>query len=374
MNINELLREAVLRKASDLHLKIGLPPMMRIWGELFPLHTARNEKEEDIYACPALAEADIKSLAIQIMPQVETKLLASNGEIDFSFRSAEDIRCRVNIYFQENRMAIAMRIIPPSVPTVNALGLPRTVGRMAGQKRGLLLVTGPSGSGKTATLASMINHINSERRCHIITLEDPIEYIHFSKKSIINQREIGTDSLSFASALRSALRQDPDVIQVGEMRDLETISTAITAAETGHLVLATLHTIDAPQTINRIIDIFPPYQQEQVRVQLANTLVGVISQKLLKRSDDSEGRVVATEILKTNNAIRNLIREGKIYQIYSLLQTGIRQGMHLMDSSLQKLHKRGLIDYETAMENAIDPESLGKMLDTASEAEAVSKT
>jgi len=373
VDINELLGEAVRRKASDLHLKIGLPPMMRIWGELFPLHIEENEREEDIYACPVLVEADIKCLATQIMPQVETKLLASNGEIDFSFLSGGEIRCRVNIYFQESRMAIAMRIVPPSIPTISALGLPRAVGRMAEQKRGLLLVTGPSGSGKTATLAAMINIINSERRCHIITLEDPIEYIHFPKKSIINQREIGTDSLSFASALRAALRQDPDVIQVGEMRDLETISTAITAAETGHLVLATLHTIDAPQTINRIIDIFPPHQQDQVRVQLANTLVGVISQKLLKRKD-GEGRVVSTEILKTNNAIRNLIREGKIYQIYSLLQTGIRQGMHLMDSSLKKLYKQGLIDYDTVMENAIDPESLGKMLHTLLETEAVSKT
>jgi len=258
-------------------------------------------------------------------------------------------------------MGLAIRVIQTKVPQISTLGLPDIVTRMTLRPKGLLLVTGPASSGKTTTLAAMVDLINEERQCHIITLEDPIEYLHSHKKSIINQREIGSDSESFPSALKAALRQDPDVIMVGEMGDLETIAMAITAAETGNLVLASMHTLDAPQTINRIIDVFPPNQQEQIRVQLANTLVGIISQRLLPRKD-GKGRVAAVEFIAVTPTIRNLIREGKVQQIYNVMQTGAKSGMRTMDNHLQHLYEKGLIRGEDALENATDRASMSRFM------------
>ena len=287
------------------------------------------------------------------------KIFKEKGEVDLSYSRRSLGRFRVNIYRQRGSVAIALRILNSKIPSFASLNLPSVIKDFTLYQKGLLLVTGPTGSGKSTTLASFIDMINEQRSCHILTLEDPIEYLHQHKNSMVNQREIGQDSTSFAAALRAALRQDPDVILVGEMRDLETISIAITAAETGHLVLATLHTVDAVQTIDRVIDVFPPHQQQQVRIQLANTLIGVIAQRLLKRKDGS-GRVPAVEILVSNPAVRNLIREGKIHQIYSVIQTGRRQGMQLMDSHLEELYRQGIIDRQTALENATDPETLAK--------------
>ena len=252
-------------------------------------------------------------------------------------------------------------MISTTIPTIDSLGLPETVKTLTRRSRGLIIVTGPTGSGKSTTLAAMIDLINEEKFCHVLTLEDPIEYLHSNKKSIINQREIGRDSKTFPNALRAALRQDPDVILVGEMRDLETISIAITAAETGHLVMATLHTMDAPQTVERIIDVFPSNQQDQIRVQLANTLAGVISQRLLRRQDGT-GRIAAVEILVSNPAVRNLIREKKVHQVYSFIQTGAKYGMQTMDNHLQELIEKGLIYAEEAMEHAVDTESMARFL------------
>ncbi|HPU00475.1 MAG TPA: type IV pilus twitching motility protein PilT [Bacillota bacterium] len=346
--INTLLEKAINLKASDLHLSAGLPPIIRIHGELYPL--------EDY---PPLDPDDTEALAGQVMDERKEKIFKEKGEVDLSYSRRSLGRFRVNVYRQRSSVAIALRILNSNIPSFASLNLPSVIKDFTLYQKGLLLVTGPTGSGKSTTLASFIDMINEQRSCHILTLEDPIEYLHQNKNSMVNQREIGQDSTSFAAALRAALRQDPDVILVGEMRDLETISIAITAAETGHLVLATLHTVDAVQTIDRVIDVFPPHQQQQVRIQLANTLIGVIAQRLLKRKDGS-GRVPAVEILVSNPAVRNLIREGKIHQIYSVIQTGRRQGMQLMDSHLEELYRQGIIDRQTALENATDPETLAK--------------
>lgn len=283
------------------------------------------------------------------------------GEVDFSYAVQGIGRFRVNIYNQRGSASMALRTVPLRVPTIDDLKLPDTLRKLADNKRGLILVTGPTGSGKSTTLAAMIDHINKTRSAHVLTLEDPIEYLHRHDKSIVNQREIGLDSETYANALRASLRQDPDVILIGEMRDLETISTAITAAETGHLVLSTLHTTGAVATVDRIVDVFPPNQQEQVRVQLASVLQGVVSQQLLKRADDN-GRVAALEILLCNSAIRNHIREGKSHQIMSSIQTGRKVGMIAMDAYLAELYKKNLITHDDALSFAMDRDFLSRLL------------
>lgn len=287
------------------------------------------------------------------------KELDEIGEIDFSYSSPGIGRFRVNAYKQRGSYGMALRVIPLTIPTMESLGLPKVISDIARLPRGLVLVTGPTGSGKSTTLASMIDQINRERACHILTLEDPLEYLHKHKKAMVNQREIGSDSASFASALRGALREDPDVILVGEMRDLETIGIAITAAETGHLVLSTLHTNGAAKTIDRVIDVFPPHQQQQIRVQLASVIQAIVSQQLLPRSD-GKGRVGAYEIMIATPAIRNLIREDKIHQIDTSIQTGAKLQMQTMDSSLIDLYTRGLILKDVALTQAINPEDMKK--------------
>ena len=350
----QLLQKAVEQKASDLHFSVGLPPVLRLHGELLPLeHSPLNPEETE-------------ALSKEIMDEEQLAIFSDKGEIDLAYSASGLARFRVNIYRQRGSVAIAMRVISTDIPTLSSLNLPSVIEKFTAYQKGLLLVTGPTGSGKSTTQASLIDLINQQRNCHIITLEDPIEYLHQNKNCMINQREIGQDSEKFETALRAALRQDPDVILVGEMRDLETISTAITAAETGHLVMATLHTVDAVQTIDRVIDVFPPHQQQQVRVQLANTLVGVVAQRLLRRKD-GRGRIPAVEILVSNPAVRNLIREGKIHQIYSVIQTGARQGMQLMDSYLEALFRRGEISRQSALDNANDPEELSRVLARAQE-------
>ncbi len=302
-----------------------------------------------------------RQLAKQILSKEQFDLFENKGEIDFSYNGAEVGSFRVNVYYQRGAVGLAMRVVSKQIPSLLSLGLPETVATLARRTRGLILVTGPAGSGKSTTIAAMLNLINEETACHIITLEDPIEYLHVHKKSIINQREIGSDSKTFPGALRAALRQDPDVIMVGEMRDLETISIAITAAETGHLVLATLHTVSAPQAIERIIDVFPPNQQQQVRVQLSGTLAGVISQRLLRRRDE-KGRVVALEILISTPAVRNLMRESKLHQLYSVMQTGTRFGMQTLDRALQELYKDNLINAEEIRKHAADLDAMERFL------------
>ncbi|RJX28005.1 MAG: type IV pilus twitching motility protein PilT [Dethiobacter sp.] len=330
MDIDDLLRQAVDRKASDLHLTVGAPPILRLNGALTPVNTLPLKLE------------DTRALAEQMLNKEEYNSFQEKGEVDLSYSITGVGRFRVNIYRQRGTVSIAARVLNTEIPTISSLGLPEILCELVKSPKGLILVTGPTGSGKSTTLAAMIDYINENSALHILTLEDPIEYQHKHKKSIVNQREMGADSKSFPNALRAALRQDPDVILVGEMRDLETTAIAMTAAETGHLVMATLHTIDAPQTIDRIIDVFPPSQQQQIRVQLSNTLAGIISQRLLPRKD-GKGRVAALEILVSTPAVRNLIREGKIHQIYSVLQTGSKFGMQTMESHLQHLYDKGLV-------------------------------
>ncbi|MCD5401101.1 type IV pilus twitching motility protein PilT [candidate division NPL-UPA2 bacterium] len=348
MNIDKLLHETVERKASDLHLTVMRPPTVRVNGELLPLDY------------PKLGSENTAAFAQEIMTEEQWADFQERGETDFSYSIRGLSRFRVNVFRQRGTVGLVMRTINTEIPSLDKLGLPEVVHSFAEKKRGLILVTGPTGSGKSTTLASIVDLINKNRTEHILTLEDPIEFMHRHNKSIVNQREIGTDSTSFALALRSALRQDPDVILVGEMRDLETISIAITAAETGHLVMATLHTVDAPQTIDRIIDVFPSHQQQQVRVQLANTLVGILSQQLLQKTGG--GRVAAVEVLVANPAVRNLIREGKIHQILSTMQTGGKLGMVTMDASLKKLYDAGQISREDTLTYSIDQVQMEKLL------------
>jgi len=330
VKMHGLLEMAVDNNASDLHLTVGVPQVMQIYGKV-----VLSEMER-------LTPESTKNLAAEILSQEQLSLLEEEGQVDLSLSLAHIGRFRINVFKQRGSVGLAIRLIPYKIPPFEELNLPPVIRTLAEKESGFILVTGPAGSGKSTTLAAMIDIINSQRSCHIITLEDPIEFLHSHKKSIVNQREIKTDSQSFSAALRAALRQDPDVILVGEMRDLETISIALTAAETGHLVLSTLHTKSAPQSIDRIIDVFPPHQQQQVRIQLANTLVGVVSQRLLPRVD-KQGLIPAVEVMISTPAIKNLIREGKTHQIYSSIQTGSKYGMQTMESSIQDLFERGLI-------------------------------
>jgi twitching motility protein PilT len=347
--MEDLLREAVTCGASDLHITVGIPPVLRISGTLVKMDK------------PPLSPLDTDELLKSIITAEQRENFLQLGELDFSYAVVGFSRFRVNAFKQRGTTAIAVRLITEQVPSLDQFGYPEIIKTLARKPRGLILVTGPTGSGKSTTQAAMLDLINNERSCHIITLEDPIEYLHRHKKSIFNQREINFDSKSFSTALRAALREDPDVILVGEMRDPETIATAITAAETGHLVFATLHTNDAAQTIDRIVDGFPPYQQQQVRVQLSLALQGIIAQQLLPRLGGS-GRVAALEILVVTPAVRNLIREGKTHQLVSILQTGAKSGMQAMDMSLRDLYRRGLISYEEAQSRAIDPETFIKLV------------
>lgn len=349
MRIDHIVDEGVRRVASDIHLTVGIPPTLRINGDLIPFG---DEK---------LTMEDTEDLVRQALTENQFAVLQERGELDFSYSSPGKGRFRVNAYLQRGSFGMALRIIPLDIPTMQQLGLPGVISDLTRLPRGLILVTGPTGSGKSTTLATMIDQINRERKCHILTLEDPIEYLHKHGRSIVNQREIGSDSQSFTSALRGALRQDPDVILVGEMRDLDTISIAITAAETGHLVLSTLHTLGAAKTIDRIIDVFPPYQQQQVRVQLSSVIQAVISQQLLPKAD-GKGRVAAHEIMISTPAIRNLIREDKIHQIDTSIQTGGKYRMQTMDSSLIDLYNRGLIRKDVALTQAINQEDIKKYI------------
>ncbi|QED48800.1 type IV pilus twitching motility protein PilT [Cytobacillus dafuensis] len=333
--IEYLLRAAFELKASDLHLTVGVQPIMRINGELKK------------YGKEILKPDETEGMAKAVIPDRMWTHFKDKGELDFSYGIPGVSRFRVNTYHQRSCISLAIRVVPTKIPSIDELELPNVLRKISEKPQGLVLVTGPTGSGKSTTLASMIQYMNNTMRKHIITLEDPIEYLHKHGNSIIDQREVGFDTMNFANGLRAALRQDPDIILVGEMRDLETIQTAITAAETGHLVLGTLHTSSAPATINRIIDVFPPSQQPQIRIQLASVLVAVISQRLFRR-EDKQGRKAATEILMNNAAVGNLIRNEKIHQIISIMQTSRAQGMHTLESSINDLVHAGIISKEAA--------------------------
>ena len=346
-DLNTILVESVQQKASDIHLTVGRAPSYRINGILAPIEGER------------LTPQMLEELLMPILDVRHRGELQEKGQTDFAYAIPGVGRFRVNVFKQRGTLASVMRSLPFRIPEPQSLGIPDCVVEMTSRKRGLVLVTGPTGSGKSTTLASLLDVINKNYPYHIITLEDPIEYLHRHDKSVVNQREIGSDSGDYAQALRAALRQDPDVILVGEMRDLETISTAITAAETGHLVFSTLHTIGADKTIDRIIDVFPPNQQQQIRIQLASVLECVVSQQLLKKADGS-GRVAALEVLFANNAIRNLIRESKTYQIASIMQTSKRSGMQTMDDAIYDLFMRRVIFPEEAVTYAQDPVAMNK--------------
>lgn len=336
MEIRDLFLMCIEKGASDLHITENEPPILRIDGRLMRTNLGILDKQ------------DLKKMIYGLLSNFQKEIFERELELDFSLAMPGLDRFRVNIHLQKGSVEGAFRRIPLEIPTVEKLGLPQIIIDLARKPNGLVLVTGPTGMGKTTTLASMINLINNERECLVTCIEDPIEFIYTNKKSIIKQREVNLDTHSFAQALRRALRQDPNVIVVGEMRDLETISTALTAAETGHLVLATLHTPDAPQTISRIIDVFPPYQQQQVKLQLSDCLQGVVSQLLLPHAS-GKGRVLATEVMIATPGIRNLIREQEIEQIPTLMQTGSQHGMHTMDKSLKELLSKGLITMDAAM-------------------------
>ncbi|NLI11368.1 type IV pilus twitching motility protein PilT [Pelotomaculum propionicicum] len=364
MKIIDIVIQAAALGASDVHITVGKPPVYRLHGLLYPLDAPELNGKLDLLGgeeIKPLTPQDTEEIARQIMNQSQLERFKEKGELDFSYAVPGTTRVRVNVFKQRNSTALVMRLLSTRIPTFQELGLPEVLAYLSRRPNGLVLVTGPTGSGKSTTLAAMIDLVNRERRMHILTLEDPIEYLHKHNRSIINQREIGQDTKSFAASLRAALREDPDVILVGEMRDLETISIAITAAETGHLVLATLHTSSAAETIDRVIDVFPPSQQQQIRIQLANTIEGIVSQQLIPRSD-KPGRVVSLEILVANPAIRNLIREGKTFQIPSQLQTGVRQGMQTLDMSLRNLYNKKMISREEVLNRASDPDSLIKTL------------
>lgn len=345
LSLVEILKLAGNHKASDVHLTVGNAPVLRIDGALVSLEIEK------------LKPGDLADFMQTIMNESQTKQFNELGELDLPFSIPLGGRYRVNAFHQRGSIGIVLRLISSEIPSPESLGLPAICTDLAKLRKGLVLVTGPTGSGKSTTLASMIDYINSTRSCHIVTIEDPIEYLHQHKLSLVNQREVGNDTLSFSNALRAVLRQDPDVILVGEMRDLETIATAVTAAETGHLVFSTLHTNDATQAVDRIIDIFPPHQQQQIRVQLASVLQGVLSQQLFPRAD-KKGRVAAIEVLLATPAVRSLIREAKTYQLPTVIQTNTKLGMQTMDKAIVDLVHKGQISYSVAQVNMLNPESL----------------
>ncbi len=347
----DILSTVVDRGASDLHITPGVPPMLRERGALAPIDGLAR-----------LTPTDTREIVYSILNNAQRQRLETEAQLDFSYMVPGRGRFRVNAYMQRGSIAAAFRLIPSKTVPIEQLGLPPVIRDFARKPRGLVLVTGPTGSGKSTTLASMINEINETRSEHILTIEDPIEFVHTHKRCIVNQRELGNDAHSFALALKAALRQDPDVILVGEMRDMETIGTALTAAETGHLVFATLHTQDAPQTIDRIIDVFPSDQQGQVRMQLAVGLQGIVTQTLVPTAD-GQGRAVAAEVLVPTPGVRNLIREGKIHQIYSLIQTGASHGMQTMDASLAGLVRHGRVSMQVAESRSSNPTELRRLIE-----------
>jgi twitching motility protein PilT len=350
LHVDDILRRVVALGGSDLHLTAGCHPVIRLRGDLAPLTEY-----------PVLDGNKIRELLYAVITQKQRERFEDDLELDTSHSIPGVGRFRVNILVQRDAVGSVMRVIPHEIVPLGALGLPDTVAQFANLNRGLVLVTGPTGSGKSTTLASLVDLINTSRPVHIMTVEDPIEFLHQHKRAVVNQREVGEDTHSFSAALKHVLRQDPDVILVGEMRDLETIATALTAAETGHLVFATLHTQDAPQTVDRVIDVFPAHQQQQIRVQLATSLQGVVTQQLVPLVG-GQGRTVAAEVLVATPAVRNLIREGKVHQIYSAMQAGARFGMRSMDQSLAELVRAGRITFDVAVERAANPDDLRRLL------------
>lgn len=353
MLIEELLEEAVSKGASDIHISSNLPPVFRIDGKLIRT------------SLPPLTSDNVETLVFPILNNEQRRKLEQDWELDMSYGIHGIGRFRVNVYKNRGTYAAAFRTINTEVPSFETLGLPEIVRKITEKPRGLILVTGPTGSGKSTTLASMIDYINENRNEHILTIEDPIEFLHKSKKSVVHQRELGQDTRSFSNALRAALREDPDIILVGELRDLETIALAITAAETGHLVMGTLHTSSASQTVDRIVDVFPEAQQQQIRIQLSNSLVAVFSQTLLQKTErdgTKKGRVMAQEVLVVNGAVANLIREGKTAQMYSMIQTGAQYGMQTLESALADLCRKGLVTAEDALSKSSRPDELKRML------------
>ena len=347
--IELLLEECVKRNASDIHLQYGLPPIFRVDGVLVPV-SGYTPLTDDI----------IKNLIFATLDEEQQKIFLKDKEFDYSFAFGDIARFRVNAFHERGKMAAAFRLIPNKIRNISELGMPTIVETFADYPRGLVLVTGPTGSGKSTTLAALIDKINHEKSCHIITIEDPIEFTHKSQRSVVAQREVHYDTFSFGAALRSVLREDPDVVLIGEMRDLETIQAAITIAETGHLVFATLHTNSAAQSVDRIIDVFPSHQQPQVRTQLSNMLMAICSQRLVPAING--GRVAATEIMVANAGIRALIREGKTYQIDTAIQTGASEGMQTMDKTLAQLVRTNVISYDSAREYAVDINQLNRFV------------
>ncbi len=347
--IEFLLEECIRRKASDLHVQYGLPPILRIDGVLVPIN-----------GMPSLNEDMLRDIIFATLDEEQQKIFLKDKEFDYSFAFGDIARFRVNAFHERGKMAAAFRLIPNQIKSINDLGMPIIVESFANYPRGLVLVTGPTGSGKSTTLAALIDKINHEKSKHIITIEDPIEFTHKSERSVIVQREVHYDTFSFSAALRSVLREDPDVVLIGEMRDLETIQAAITIAETGHLVFATLHTNSAAQSIDRMIDVFPAHQQPQVRSQLSNMLMAICSQRLVPAIGG--GRVVAAEILIANSAVRSLIRDGKTFQLDTAIQTGAAEGMQTMDRTLAKLVQTGVITYDSARDFAVDLNELNRLV------------
>lgn len=349
LRIEVLLEDVIRKRASDLHLQVGLAPMLRIDGSLSP-----------IPGFDALNEEQVEGLIFAILDQDQQQILMKDKEFDFSFAFGDLGRFRVNAFHERGNLAAALRLIPNEIKTIQELGMPAVVNNFSNYPRGLVLVTGPTGSGKSTTLAALLDKVNTEKAHHIITIEDPIEFTHKSKKSVVVQREVHYDTYSFSAALRSSLRQDPDVVLIGEMRDLETISAAITIAETGHLVFATLHTNSAAQSIDRMIDVFPPHQQPQIRAQLSNILMAICSQRLVPVIGG--GRVVASEVLVATPAVRNIIREGKSHQLDAVIQTGADQGMQSMDRTLVGLVQAGTVTFEEARNFAVDLGEFDRMM------------
>ena len=349
LKIENLLEECIRRNASDLHIQYGLPPILRVDGALTPIAGAT-----------AMSDEVVRNLIFSTLDEEQQQILLKDKEFDYSFAFGDIARFRVNAFHERGKLAAAFRLIPNHIKNINDLGMPAIVETFAEFPRGLVLVTGPTGSGKSTTLAALVDKINREKSTHIITIEDPIEFTHKSQRSVIAQREVHYDTFSFAAALRSVLREDPDVVLIGEMRDLETIQAAITIAETGHLVFATLHTNSAAQSIDRMVDVFPAHQQPQVRTQLSNMLMAICAQRLVPAIGG--GRVVAAEIMVANSAIRSLIRDGKTHQIDNAIQTGADQGMQTMDRTLAKLVQTGVISYDSAREYAVDLTELNRLV------------